>query len=466
MEPPPAMTQNPVSKIEAPVLETAAPAEEPATTEGEKLDGADGRDRRGRRSRRRRSRGRGFPDSKYAGPEVRPTPPESLAEPQLEEVEKATASDDRDFPVLPGESLAKYRRSGIQPLDEQEEEEIRGAHAELEAEKSPLADTETAPANEEPAPSAPEPLKASVLASAAGASFVREYETMVPDLEPEEEALLLDEPPAEEAEAEAEAEEQIAAEAEAAALSEPCPKKTPSLEVSAADAAQAAAEAALESEETQETSPESVEGESAGESGAPASGSGEQLSANVREQGGRYMHRMPRRMRRKMRGGGGPSTGEPRPANGEQDRRGEVVSISAVTEATVIVKPETPRVQASAALRKNCANLSPDHRTAERRPGDHRPDRQGAAGPKGRAHHLAYRAARPLRGLHADARAYGRFAQDRQRRRAPAAEEDPASPSRRLPGRLHRPHGGRRQDGRRDRRRHELPLQPVAGHPP
>ena len=30
-----------------------------------------------------------------------------------------------DFSVLPGESLAKYTRSNIQPLDEAEEEEIR-----------------------------------------------------------------------------------------------------------------------------------------------------------------------------------------------------------------------------------------------------------------------------------------------------------------------------------------------------
>ncbi len=30
-----------------------------------------------------------------------------------------------ELPVLPGESLAKYSRSGIQPLDEAEEEEIR-----------------------------------------------------------------------------------------------------------------------------------------------------------------------------------------------------------------------------------------------------------------------------------------------------------------------------------------------------
>ena len=43
-------------------------------------------------------------------------------------------------------------------------------------------------------------------------------------------------------------------------------------------------------------------------------------------------------------------------------------------------------------------------------------------GPEGRAHHLAHRAARPLPGLHADRRPHRRFAQDSERRRAPAPE--------------------------------------------
>ncbi len=55
-----------------------------------------------------------------------------------------------DFAVLPGESLAKYARANIQPLDEAEEEEIRGLQesdsaaepdvaAEPEAETSPVS---------------------------------------------------------------------------------------------------------------------------------------------------------------------------------------------------------------------------------------------------------------------------------------------------------------------------------------
>lgn len=76
------------------------------------------RDRRGRRSRRRRSRGREFPDSKYAAPlhEVEETIPES------------------ELPVLPGESLAKYQSlpgSGPQAAEPWESES--GGGAEIEA---------------------------------------------------------------------------------------------------------------------------------------------------------------------------------------------------------------------------------------------------------------------------------------------------------------------------------------------
>src|SRR5208337_2969150 len=87
---------------------------------------------RGRRSRRRRNRGRGFPDSKYASEVSRPPRlPESA--PAVESTSVAPAPSSAapvsagatDFSMLPGESLAKYTRSNIQPLDDAEEEEIR-----------------------------------------------------------------------------------------------------------------------------------------------------------------------------------------------------------------------------------------------------------------------------------------------------------------------------------------------------
>jgi len=95
-------------KTEPPPAVAAAPAETPAGP-GREEEG-DPRDRRGRRARRR-PRGRGFPESKYAselapprvpprheGPEPLPPPPPA-----------------QDFPVLPGESLAKYRRADEEP---------------------------------------------------------------------------------------------------------------------------------------------------------------------------------------------------------------------------------------------------------------------------------------------------------------------------------------------------------------
>src|SRR5580693_2389867 len=106
-------------------------------------DGRD-RDRRGR-SRRRRNRGRGFPDSKYASSESRgesrneprgesryspegprgPRVVETPAPAESREEAPAAASSGDSFSVLPGESLAKYSRSNIAPLDDAEEAEIR-----------------------------------------------------------------------------------------------------------------------------------------------------------------------------------------------------------------------------------------------------------------------------------------------------------------------------------------------------
>jgi ribonuclease G len=65
-------------------------------------------DRRGRRSRRRRQRGRGFPENKYA---------QSTSEPRvnggLQEIPRENVADPvPDVMILPGESLAKYRKVG------------------------------------------------------------------------------------------------------------------------------------------------------------------------------------------------------------------------------------------------------------------------------------------------------------------------------------------------------------------
>ncbi|HWF48038.1 MAG TPA: Rne/Rng family ribonuclease [Bryobacteraceae bacterium] len=73
---------------------------------GEQGSGGD-RDRRGRRSRRR-TRGRGFPDTKYAQPSALQQTPVSH---RAEETEEESGEPPADVIILPGESLAKYRNA-------------------------------------------------------------------------------------------------------------------------------------------------------------------------------------------------------------------------------------------------------------------------------------------------------------------------------------------------------------------
>ena len=239
----------------------------------------DGRDRRGR-SRRRRNRGRGFPESKYASSESRsgesrpndsrsnesrpsesryegtrgPRPVEAAPSPESRD-DAPSSSGTSDFSVLPGESLAKYTRSNIAPLDDAEEEEVRSlqsaadqAQAEAEAEEPPPADA---------------PVELAV----------------------EEQELIVELPIAEEPSPAEIAFEEAAADEE--------PPSSGEIEPKCREAAQETAEAqAAETSETSETAE------------TPQTQAPVELTAQVREQGGRYGHRMPRRMRRKMRGGG------------------------------------------------------------------------------------------------------------------------------------------------------------------
>ena len=145
----PAPDRTPAPEVSQPALTEAEPAVGSAAAEtapvsapperNERQDRGEDSDRggRGRRSRRRRNRGRGFPDSKYAdsknASEVSRPPrmAETSIVPEVSSVAPAPShaeparTGSTDFSVLPGESLAKYTRSSIQPLDDAEEEEIR-----------------------------------------------------------------------------------------------------------------------------------------------------------------------------------------------------------------------------------------------------------------------------------------------------------------------------------------------------
>ena len=290
--------------------DASAPVEgsAPSPSAGGRRPDDDGRDRRGR-SRRRRNRGRGFPESKYASTESRYSAPEASRGPRP--VEAAPAAELREerpapsagaadsFSVLPGESLAKYTRSNIAPLDEAEEEEIRhlqDAAGELESQ----ATAEAAPTAEPPlVVSEPE----NEIQEQAGQPEIPALEEAVTGPEAELEAVSVEEVEEEEAPAAEENENEPVDAAEDDIQDEADAAQEAAEAADAADAAQEAAEAAIEGGalESGEGGEIVESAESAPSSETPAP----QLTAQVREQGGRYGHRMPRRMRRKMRGGGG-----------------------------------------------------------------------------------------------------------------------------------------------------------------
>jgi hypothetical protein len=248
----------------------AAPVSGPPERNERQDRGEDGdRGGRGRRSRRRRNRGRGFPDSKYASEVSRPsrmadpsTPVETASVAPFahtpasssvaSSVTAPASSGPTDFSVLPGESLAKYTRSSIQPLDDAEEEEIRdlqetAVESELEA---PVEIVEVAEEVEE------EPDDAPIA---------------------EDTVALLD--PVAEPESEMEATD-VVVEVE--------------MEMGPAEEAdEAVSEVENQSDVSYGESASGTDSQVAAGAEQPPSGSAP-LSAQVREQGGRYMHRLPR----------------------------------------------------------------------------------------------------------------------------------------------------------------------------
>ena len=236
----------------------------------ERYEEGDARDRRGgRRSRRRRNRGRGFPESKYASAAQSREPSRESRTPEAGSFTEASGPAAGsgpvagDFAMLPGESLAKYSRSSIQPLDDAEEEEIRSLQ---EAEGSSAAEAGA------------EAILESEGASASLAALT--------ELEPEAPEVLETSPAVEEV---LEIEEAVPEEAETAH--------------------DGATETPSEAQSAEETDP-GAENESQPSTVVETAPSAPQLTAQVREQGGRYPHRMTRRMRRKMRGGAPAERGE------------------------------------------------------------------------------------------------------------------------------------------------------------
>jgi ribonuclease G len=262
VEPPAAAEIGAVEPAE-PALESAIVGESGAAQPEQRRDD---RDRRGgRRSRRRRGQrgGRGLPDSKFYSPghhadgadhDAEPAAPVETAAAELaEEPAERFVTRSEDLLVLPGESLAKYTGP---------------ARAEVEPEPAAV---------EEPA--APEP----------------PVEPAVPVAAVEEPVVLpVEEPPAVAEVPPAPEPEQIAAEPPAAADDITEAEAEAELEAAPEGEDPAEGEAAPEDEAATETT--AADEQSAGSEEAPAA---DGLSANVREQGPRYQHRVSRRSRRR-----------------------------------------------------------------------------------------------------------------------------------------------------------------------
>ena len=339
--PPPASQA--ITQIEVGAVESAAPAGEVREAAAAPAAAAEGtaysegqRDHRGRRSRRRRRGSKGFPESKYASPtgaQDAPAEEERAQEPFAAAAPAAPSAPAVDeFLLLPGESLAKYRRAS------QPRETVAVASRE-ETRKSPEPVERVAPAEIDAPESETEDFEgAEDDAVEAILDRVDEMEersdaaadeVIAPDSssdQPEEDAGAeeaavqeADEPSAAQApdpEVHAEAPPTEAAGVEASAAepveTEPVAHSGSTADAVAPDAVAVVAEAGASpeagdegaEEEGTEDGPENEPETGVAAEGQEAAGGAENLGANLRPQGGRIGHRMSRRMRRRSRQSG------------------------------------------------------------------------------------------------------------------------------------------------------------------
>ncbi len=244
-------------------------------------------DRRGRRGRRRRGgKGRGLPESKFYSPGARgpaglqEQPTETVASRPEAAPEPAPSQPD-DFFVLPGESLAKYSREE-DGSDEPEPDVVPDVSPELPDEAQPESVEEIAGL------AAAEPILHTDRAAA-----VEEVDAGEVALEAEESASQ-----PEQTEAMPAAEVEIAEDVDVA-VTDPAEPGEPEQQVMVEEVG--VEEAASPEAETLEEGPEPAR--------IPTS-----LTATLREQGPRYLHRVSRRMRRRNRGGAPESTRAGAPA--------------------------------------------------------------------------------------------------------------------------------------------------------
>jgi ribonuclease G len=306
-----------------------AAADSAGESSTEQVGGGNQRDRnKGRRGRRRRTRAKGFPDSKYASDLTSSPSSEDTAAALDDEIEPAP-----EVILLPGESLAKYRRgsqeegdaSEPEPLDLQPDdpdapvaEDIDEALDEPASEEEPEG-TQTLAARNEALQSVdaddsltsddePELKQHMIVAEELGVEAYDRLDFAQPDasLEPGEATeTSSDEAPIPEGEELPETLEAAAAAAvDTGAVEEETGEEDPDQD-SASD--EAADEDTTSGNAVQQDETGAPVGETANTSEQPASGEpgvDQPLQASVREQNNnRYQHRSSRRMRRRGRGG-------------------------------------------------------------------------------------------------------------------------------------------------------------------
>jgi ribonuclease G len=261
--------------------------EQPPADQQRPTERDDRGDRRGRRSRRRRNRGRGFPESKYA----LETPAHTAESQPATRTEEGAASEELPPIILPGESLAKYRgipasasvengeaaRLEEDDVDNEYDEPIHyppeNALPDAPEHPAPVPDPVQASAQPVAEVAPPEPVE-----SKTTGHQTRGYETSEREIE---------EPESDE-EAEAEAAEE--APAVAPLLDEEEDRDIQEMILSHAEGLDGIEIVESETEAEADVETATVPAE-------PESG-----TAAVRERGGRYPHRVSRRMRRRGRG--------------------------------------------------------------------------------------------------------------------------------------------------------------------
>jgi Rne/Rng family ribonuclease len=239
----------------------------------------DGRERRGRRPRRRRGKGRGFPESKYSSP----TPLEIKTE--VGELSEAVEIEEEELPMLPGESISKYSQEpelAEEPDEEPDTVEQVPDLPKLEVANPPVIESPIA-----------EPLGAE--SEIAATPIAREPEPVI---------------------------EPVTNVAQVPDLREPL----------------------LDAETDQDTdlTETSIEAETGQVGDLPTEVEPARiptsLTAQLREQGGRYPHRVSRRARRKMRGG----PGDGRPEGFPQGPRTEIREAPAEQQSAPKQERERP----------------------------------------------------------------------------------------------------------------------------